>query len=72
MAGPLGGVVEARSDVPKEIWTPADVAKYLKLSERTIYYQAKQGALPHFRVGRILRFNAADIRNLHRNGHKKG
>ena len=46
-----------------EILTLQDVAKYLKMSERTIYGYAQQGKLPGIKVGAAWRFRKADLDN---------
>ena len=40
---------------------PAEVAKYLGMTERTIYMWAQQGKLPAFKVGSVWRFRRADV-----------
>ena len=40
---------------------PAEVAKYLGMTERTIYMWAQQGKLPAFKVGSVWRFRKADV-----------
>lgn len=39
-----------------EIYTLAEAATYLKVSERTLWQLAKQNEVPHFRVGKQYRF----------------
>ena len=38
-----------------EVLTPADAAKLLKVSERTIWERCSRGELPHTRVGKQIR-----------------
>ncbi len=44
-----------------EILTLKDVAKYLKLAEKTAYRLAAEGKLPGFKVGGSWRFKQTDI-----------
>ncbi|GBE06996.1 helix-turn-helix domain protein [bacterium BMS3Abin11] len=44
-----------------EILTLKDVAKYLKLAEKTAYRLTAEGKLPGFKVGGSWRFKRADI-----------
>lgn len=43
---------------------PDDVARRLNVSLRWVRQAAKSGALPYVRVGRLLRFQAADIEDF--------
>lgn len=40
---------------------PAEVSKYLGMTERTIYMWAQQGKLPAFKVGSVWRFRRSDV-----------
>jgi len=44
-----------------EIYTLKEVAKYLKLAEKTAYRLAAEGKLPGFKVGGSWRFKKEDI-----------
>jgi len=44
-----------------EIMTVAEVAKYLKLAEKTAYRLAAEGRIPGFKVGGSWRFKKKDI-----------
>ena len=44
-----------------EIMTIEDVAKYLRVSERTVYDWAQKGILPGGKIGTTWRFKSADI-----------
>lgn len=48
-------------DMTEQIMTVKDVAKYLKVNERTIYRMATDGRIPAFRVGTSWRFKLCDI-----------
>ncbi len=47
-------------DLP-EILTVKEVAKYLRVDEKTVYRLAKSGKLPAFKAGRSWRFHRADV-----------
>lgn len=42
----------------------ADVARILSVSPRTVQLWAKQGILPCFRVGAVVRFDPEDVRRF--------
>ena len=41
--------------------TVSDVARVLAVSKRTVFSLYKSGQLPHMRVGKLVRFNEADV-----------
>lgn len=45
----------------RELYTVQEVAKLLKVTERTVYSKAKSGELPYRKIGRVLRFTREDI-----------
>ena len=47
-----------------EVLTVREVAKYLKLDERTVYNLANQRKLPAIKLGKQWRFKKADIDEL--------
>lgn len=47
-----------------EILTLKEVAKYLKLAEKTAYRLTAEGRLPGFKVGGSWRFKQSDIEKL--------
>lgn len=47
-----------------EVWTAADVARYLRVSRSWVYREASAGRLPHVRVLGLLRFEPAVVRAL--------
>lgn len=47
-----------------EILTLKEVAKYLKLAEKTAYRLAAEGKLPGFKVGGSWRFRKDDVEKL--------
>ena len=52
------------NDVPvsEGLWTVAEVAAYLKVSRSWVYHRLESGLLPHIRVGALVRFDPAAIR----------
>jgi excisionase family DNA binding protein len=44
------------------LWTPAEVAAYLRVSRSWVYQKAEAGLLPSLRFGGCLRFDPASIR----------
>jgi predicted DNA-binding transcriptional regulator AlpA len=51
-------------DQEAELWTAADVARYLKLSRSWVYRESSAGRLPSIRILGVLRFDPAAIRAL--------
>jgi excisionase family DNA binding protein len=45
-----------------DLWTTADVARYLKSSRSRVYQASASGRLPSVRVGHLRRFDPARIR----------
>ena len=44
------------------IWlTTKELAPYIKVKEKTIYYLVKRGSIPHYRVGKLIRFRKDEI-----------
>lgn len=58
--GVAAAVVEAENDAT--LWTAADVAAYLKVSRSWVYHRVEAGLLPYLRVGGLIRFDPAAIR----------
>lgn len=54
--GGVGGATGNLMADRVEVMTIPEVAKYLRLSEATVYRYAKQGKIPAFRIGRTWRF----------------
>lgn len=48
-------------DTPPLLLTVAQLAKYLQLHPQTVYSMARDGRLPHLRIGGSLRFKLADV-----------
>lgn len=53
---------------PDPLWTAADVARFLNASQSYVYKAAEAGRLPCIRIGSMLRFDPARIRELVRGG----
>jgi excisionase family DNA binding protein len=47
----------------QKIMTISEVAELLKVHPITVYRLIKQGKLPYFRIGRVLRFDAGQLEN---------
>ena len=52
----------AAAPCPDTLWTVAEVAAYLKVSRSWVYHRLESGLLPHIRVGALVRFDPAAIR----------
>lgn len=46
---------------PDEILTVSDIARYLRVTSKTVYGLVRDGALRSFRVGRALRCRRSDV-----------
>ncbi len=57
--------------MPDEILTLKEVAKYLKLAEKTAYRLTAEGRLPGFKVGGSWRFKQSDIENWIKKQHNQ-
>jgi excisionase family DNA binding protein len=44
------------------LWTPAEVASYLRVSRSWVYHKAEAGLLPSLRFGGCLRFEPAAVK----------
>jgi excisionase family DNA binding protein len=53
-----------------EVMTPAEVAELLQLPISTVYYLARQGLLPHSRLGRTYRFLRPQLEDLLAGGER--
>ena len=47
--------------IPEELWLARDVAKFTKLSERTIFTKTADGTLPCIRIGHSVRYRPAAV-----------
>jgi len=46
---------------PKEFLTIDDVTRYLNVKRSCVYSLVEAGAIPHYRIGRLIRFKRHDI-----------
>lgn len=46
------------------LWDAIQVAKFLNCSRNWVYMRAEAGLLPHVRIGSLLRFEPATIRDF--------
>ncbi len=54
-----------------QIMTVKEVAKYLKLNDRTVYRMAASGDIPAFKVGASWRFKLAEIEQWIKEQHNR-
>ncbi|MEM4721768.1 MAG: helix-turn-helix domain-containing protein [Candidatus Methanomethylicaceae archaeon] len=47
--------------VQKEYWSVEEVACFLGVKRSTVYSLTERGELPHYRIGRLIRFKKEDI-----------
>lgn len=52
--------LRARSEQPY-FYTARELARFLRVTETTIYRLAKRGELPSFAIGRSIRFRVRDV-----------
>jgi len=55
-----------------DIWTIKDVARYLKLTEKTAYRLVAEGQIPGFKVGGSWRFRRDEIETWTKNKKVSG
>jgi excisionase family DNA binding protein len=52
-----------RGEPPKpSILTADDAAKLLGISRRTLCKKTADGQIPHFKIGKVVRFNLSELR----------
>ncbi len=56
--------MEHLRDAIETLWDARDVARYLKVSRSWVYQKAEAGLLPHLKVGGLVRFVPARIRDF--------
>jgi len=45
----------------KEFLTINEVSEYLAIKKSTLYFHVKSGAIPHYRIGWLIRFKKHDV-----------
>ena len=45
----------------KELLSVGDLSEYLNIKKSTIYRLVENGKLPHYRIGRLIRFKQGDV-----------
>ena len=58
--------------IDDRFWTVKDVARYLQASESWVRHAANAGKLPYRKIGGLLRFDPAEIRDLVEKGPVTG
>jgi excisionase family DNA binding protein len=53
----------------KRLYTAQDLAEMLSCTTATIYNQVRLGAIPHIRIGRLIRFDPDEIDRWIRERH---
>ncbi len=53
--------MRSEGDWAEWFWTVLEVASYLQVKPSTIYQWASEGKLPHYRMGKLLRFKREEI-----------
>ncbi len=57
---------------PALLWTPADAAKALAISQRTLWSMTASGEIPHIRLGRCVRYPLGDLQRWIKEQSKGG
>lgn len=68
---PHDGSEPSRGLTRSEVMTPGEVAELLGLPISTVYHLARQGQLPHSRLGRTYRFLRPRLEALLEEGAKR-
>jgi excisionase family DNA binding protein len=59
---------EPTNDTRTRVLSPNEVAALLQIRYKTVLELAKRGEIPHFRVGRLVRFDEAALTDWIRGG----
>ena len=60
------------NEIDDSLWTKKDVAKFARITPRTVENWMANGALPYFRIGRTIRFRLPDILQHLAQNHRVG
>ncbi len=63
-------VVENEVNVSQEFFSIQDFSRYVKIKTSTVYAMVEANRIPHYRVGRLIRFKQSEI-DLWMAGNKK-
>ena len=66
----MGQPLMSAEPINSDYMTPQGASEYLKIKASTLYSLAEQKKIPHYKVGRLLRFKKSDI-DLWMEGNKK-
>jgi predicted DNA-binding transcriptional regulator AlpA len=58
-------------DQEAELWTAAEVARYLKVSRSWVYRETGAGRLPCSRILGLVRYDPAEIRRMKEEGRQR-
>jgi excisionase family DNA binding protein len=53
--------MEAAREDGKKLLTISDISEYLNIKVKTIYAKVEAGEIPHYRIGRLVRFRLVEI-----------
>jgi len=55
-------IIKTKYGLVMKLLTIKELSQILTVKEKTLYYLVHKNAIPHYRVNRLIRFNAADIK----------